>query len=132
LTVHIDFGDIPIDITSQIYLDSANITKIRNHKITPWLIANLNYLSNLRYLKGYIILAFLCLSPRKYGLTDSFEYPFIKEYKKFAASIPNIRNSFDDSIFTLRFWLILYSGDNPARSDTIGIIKPGNAKTLYT
>jgi hypothetical protein len=90
LIIHTDFGDIPIDITSQIYSDSTNITKIRNHEITPWLIANLNYLLNLRYLKGYMILAFLCPGPRKYGLTDSFEYPFIKEYKKLAAGIPNI------------------------------------------
>jgi hypothetical protein len=101
--VHIDFGDIPTNITSQIYSDNANIIKIRNHEIIPWLVANLNYLPNLRYLKGYIILAFLCPGPRKYGLTDSFEYLFIKECKKLAASIPNIRNNFDDSIFILRF-----------------------------
>jgi hypothetical protein len=78
------------------------------------------------------MLAFLCLSPRKYGLTDSFEYPFIKEYKKLAAGIPNVQNSFDDSTFTLRFWPILYSRDSPARSNAIGIVKPRNAKTLYT
>jgi hypothetical protein len=101
--VHIDFGDIPIDITSQIYSDSTNITKIRNHEIIFWLIANLNYLPNLRYLKGYIILVFLCPGSRKYGLTNNFEYPFIEEYKKLAASIPNIRNNFDDLIFTFRF-----------------------------
>jgi hypothetical protein len=71
--------------------------------MTFWLVANLNYLPNLRYLKGYIILVFLCPSPRKYGLIDNFEYLFIEEYKKLTASIPNIRNSFDDSIFTLRF-----------------------------
>jgi hypothetical protein len=99
--VHADFGDIPIDIASQIYSDGTNITKIRNHEIIFWLIANLNYLPNLRYLKRYIILAFLCPGPRKYGLIDSFEYPFIKEYKKLAASIPNIRNSFDNSILYL-------------------------------
>ena len=79
-----------------------------------------------------MILAFLCPSPRKYGLTDSFEYPFIKEYKKLAASIPNIRNNFNDSIFILRFQPILYNRDNPARSDTIRIIKPRNTKILYT
>jgi hypothetical protein len=100
--------------------------------MTPWLIANLNYPPNLRYLKRYMILAFLCPSPRKYGLTDSFEYPFIKEYKKLAANIPNIWNSFDDSTFTLRFRPILYSRNNPARSDAMGIVKPGNAKTLCT
>jgi hypothetical protein len=130
--VHTDFGDIPIDITSQIYSDGTNVTKIGNHEITFWLVANLNYLPNLRYLKGYIILAFLYPGSWKYGLTDSFEYPFIKEYKKLAASIPNIRNNFDDSIFILRFWLILYNRDSPARSDTIGIVKPRNAKTLCT
>jgi hypothetical protein len=84
-------------------LDSANITKIRNYEIIFWLVVNLNYLLNLRYLKGYIILAFLCPGPWKYGLTDSFEYPFIEEYKKLAISILNIRNNFDDSIFILRF-----------------------------
>jgi hypothetical protein len=98
----------------------------------PWLVANLNYLPNLRYLKRYIILVFLYPSPRKYGLTDSFEYPFIKECKKLAAGIPNIRNNFDDSIFILRFWLILYNRNSPTRSDVIGIIKPRNAKILYT
>jgi hypothetical protein len=101
--MYIDFGDIPIDITSQIYSDNINITKIRNYEITSWLVANLNYLPNLRYLKGYIILAFLCPSPRKYSLIDSFKYPFIKEYKKLAANILNIRNNFDDLIFILRF-----------------------------
>jgi hypothetical protein len=100
--------------------------------VTPWLVANLNYPPNLRYLKGYMMLAFLCPGPRKYGLTDSFEYPFIKECKKLAAGIPNVRNSFDDSTFTLRFWPILYSGDGPARSDAMGIVKPGNAKTPCT
>jgi hypothetical protein len=100
--------------------------------VTPWLVANLNYPPNLRYLKGYIMLAFLCPGPRKYGLIDSFEYPFIKEYKKLAAGIPNVQNSFDDSTFILRFWPILYSRDSPARSNAIGIVKPRNAKTLCT
>jgi hypothetical protein len=100
--------------------------------VTPWLIANLNYPLNLRYLKGYIMLAFLCPSPWKYGLTDSFKYLFIKEYKKLAAGILNIQNSFNDLTFTLRFWPILYSRDSPARFNVIGIVKPRNAKTLYT
>jgi hypothetical protein len=78
------------------------------------------------------MLAFLCPGPRKYGLTDSFEYLFIKECKKLAAGISNVQNSFDDSTFTLRFWPILYSRDSPARSNAIGIVKPGNAKTLCT
>jgi hypothetical protein len=78
------------------------------------------------------MLAFLCPGPRKYSLTDSFEYPFIKECKKLAASIPNIRNGFNNTLFTLRFWPIIYSRDGPARSDAMGIVKPGNAKTPYT
>jgi hypothetical protein len=78
------------------------------------------------------MLAFLCPGPRKYGLTDSFKYPFIKECKKLAAGILNVQNSFDDSTFTLRFWPILYSGDGPARSDAMGIVKPRNAKTPCT
>jgi len=79
-----------------------------------------------------MILAFLYPGPRKYSLTDSFKYPFVKEYKELAASIPNILNSFNNLIFTLRFWLILYSRDSPARSDAMGIVKPRNAKTPCT
>lgn len=78
------------------------------------------------------MLAFLCPGPRKYGLTDSFEYPFIEECKKLAAGIPNVRNGFNDTLFTLRFWPIVYSGDGPARSDAMGMVKPGNAKTPCT
>lgn len=63
-------------------------------------------------------------------MTDSFEYPFVAECKKLATSIPRVRNSFNDTLFTLRFWPIVYSRDGPARSDAMGIVRPGNAKTL--
>ena len=55
----------------------------------------------------------------------------MEECKRLASGIPGCLNIYTASTFTLRVWPILYSRDGPARSDTIGIVRPGKAKILY-
>lgn len=59
-------------------------------------------------------------------------YPFVQECKLLAKGIPNVYNAYTNSYFTLFFWPILLSGDGPARSEAMGMVRPGNAKTPCT
>lgn len=110
-------------------MDGANVTKIGTHEITPFLLANLNLPPEIRYLLDNIMCVFLIPGPRKYGLLDSFFYPFVQECKMLAAGVPDVYNAYTNSYFTLFFWPILFSGDGPARADAMGMVRPGNAKT---
>src|SRR6195952_2797810 len=110
-------------------MDGANVTKIGTHETTPFLIANLNLPPEIRYLLANIMCVFLIPGPRKYGLLDSFFYPFVQECKMLAQGVPGVFNAYTNSYFTLYFWPILFSGDGPARADAMGMVRPGNAKT---
>lgn len=104
------------------------MTKLQNHKSTPVIFVNLSLPPSERYRTRNILLSCLIPGPKSHKDFDSFLVPTIEELNHLGREgVDNVYNDSTGTLFTLRAFVILVTGDGPASAEAMGMKNPGNA-----
>jgi hypothetical protein len=99
---------------------------MRNHEVTPVIFMNLNLSPDERYRVENILAGLLIPGPKKPKVIDTFLRPLVDELLLLEKGVPAIDGE-TRSVFQLRAWVTMVTGDGPALADAIGMKRPGNA-----
>jgi hypothetical protein len=114
------------DVALHMSLDGVQVTNMRNHEITPVIFFNLNLPPDERYQVKNILASLVIPGPKKPKFIDTFLRPLVDELLLLEKGIP----AFDGqtrTVFQLRAWATMVTGDGPALAEAIGMKRPGNA-----
>ena len=117
----------PTDIALQMLLDGFQVSKLRDHSMTPVIFIILNLTPRRLYRNKNILLSCLIPGPKKHKDANSFLFPVVEELLQLGDGVSDVYNAFTETNCELYAHLLALSGDDPASAEAMGGKNPGNA-----
>ena len=114
------------DVALHMSLEGVQLAKKHNHEVTPVVFMNLNLPPDQRYEVKNMLTSLLIPGPKRPKAIDTFLRPLVDELLLLEKGVPAI-DAHTGTVFQLRAWVTMVTGDGPALADAIGMKRPGDS-----